>query len=519
MTLSGKIERMYFWAKGLFIIPLVAWMYLYGNPHYFAQFSSLLFAYVIINMTIYWLFIKKHLRGSAIYFPITLVDSFFVFFTITYYSTGAENFYTIFYYLIGILSLYRPLNRILLMAFGFSAVTILLSIPPIDNLPVIRIVSRVFYIWLVGGLGYLISHFINSSENRLLKTLDILNERTWELESSQSMLENMYETTRTLSSILDLEQLLNEILNVARDVLQVSKCSILLVESSGNNLCIYAQLDFRKKDIFNPPKIIPGKNPGDLASHMAASYNEKLIIGGDKSKRVLELPLISHGKVLGLLQIEPQQNQEIGEKDRKNFTILANSTAVAIDNALLHMKMQELTVIDELTGLYNYRYFRLKLTDEIRRADRYHQPLSILMIDVDHFKEINDSQGHQTGNIILQEIVSIIKHSVRDVDIVSRYGGEEFMVLLPQTAMKNAVSIAERMRAYVEKSYFTNSQGQRDIRATVSIGAAIYPDGVASAEQLLIKVDQAMYQAKNSGRNQVRSISNKQFKEANQLKQ
>jgi diguanylate cyclase (GGDEF)-like protein len=333
------------------------------------------------------------------------------------------------------------------------------------------------------------------------------------------MLENMYETTRTLSSILDLEQLLNEILNVARDVLQVSKCSILLVESSGYNLCIYAQLNFRKKDIFNPPKIIPGKNPGDLASHMAASYNEKLIIGGDRSKRLLELPLISHGKVLGLLQIEPQQNQEIGEKDRKNFTILANSTAIAIDNALLHMKMQELTVIDELTGLYNYRYFRLKLTDEIRRADRYHQPLSILMIDVDHFKKINDSQGHQTGNIILQEIVSIIKHSVRDVDIVSRYGGEEFMVLLPQTAIKHALSIAERMRAYVEKSFFTNSQGQRDIRATVSIGAVIYPDGVASAEQLLIKVDQAMYQAKNSGRNRVCSISNKQFMKANQLKQ
>jgi two-component system cell cycle response regulator len=173
---------------------------------------------------------------------------------------------------------------------------------------------------------------------------------------------------------------------------------------------------------------------------------------------------------------------------------------------LLHMKMQELTIIDELTGLYNYRYFRLKLTDEIRRADRYHQPLSILMIDVDHFKKINDSQGHQTGNIILQEIVSIIKRSVRDVDIVARYGGEEFMVVLPQTSLRNALVIAERMRKGMEESFFTNAQGQRDIKTTISIGVAIYPDGVTSAEQLLDKVDRAMYKAKRDGRNKVCSI-------------
>jgi diguanylate cyclase (GGDEF)-like protein len=217
----------------------------------------------------------------------------------------------------------------------------------------------------------------------------------------------------------------------------------------------------------------------------------------------LELPLISHGKVLGILQIDWNSKQDLSEKDKKNFTILTNAAAIAFDNAILHMRMQELTIIDELTGLYNYRYFKIKLTDEIRRADRYSQPLAMLMIDVDHFKIINDSQGHQTGNIILQEIVSLIKYSVRDVDIVARYGGEEFVVLLPQTGTRNAVSIAERMRRNVEKAYFTNSQGQRDVKVTISIGIAIYPEGVTSAEQLLERVDQAMYIAKNKGRNRV----------------
>jgi diguanylate cyclase (GGDEF)-like protein len=181
--------------------------------------------------------------------------------------------------------------------------------------------------------------------------------------------------------------------------------------------------------------------------------------------------------------------------------MFANSTAMAIDMARLHKKMQNLTVIDELTGLYNYRFFGSKLTDEIRRSDRYHQKMSLLMIDIDHFKEVNDSQGHQTGNIILQEIANVIKQSVRDVDIVARYGGEEFMVILPQTDLHDAKSIAERIRTQVENSYFSDAQGQRQIKVTVSIGVAIYPDGVLSANQLLEKVDQAMYLAKNQGRN------------------
>jgi diguanylate cyclase (GGDEF)-like protein len=111
------------------------------------------------------------------------------------------------------------------------------------------------------------------------------------------------------------------------------------------------------------------------------------------------------------------------------------------------IKMQDLTIIDELTGLFNYRYFKNKLSDEMRRAERYNQPMGLLMIDIDHFKKLNDTQGHQTGNIILQELASVLKQAVRDVDIVARYGGEEFMVILPQTDLSKAQIIAERIRS------------------------------------------------------------------------
>ena len=125
------------------------------------------------------------------------------------------------------------------------------------------------------------------------------------------------------------------------------------------------------------------------------------------------------------------------------------------------------------------------------------------MMDLDHFKKINDAHGHQTGNIVLREISGIIKQCVRDVDIVARYGGEEFVVILPQTGDHDALVIAERIRSTVQKAFFSNSQGQRDIQMTISIGVASYPNGVKTLEQLIEKVDKALYKAKAGGRNMV----------------
>jgi len=503
MVISGKIEKIYFGAKAVIFAPLILWMYLYTDLFQIIYFALSLFAYAVINSVLFWISTKKWIKVSSTFLPLTVIDALFIFFSMTYYGEATRNLYVIYYFLIALLSIYRPISKVIFAAFAFSAAYLISVLMPNNEQPLAEIIIRVFYIWLTGGLGFVVSNYMNVSEKKLLKTLDILNERTWELESSQAMLENMYETTRALSSILDLEQLLKDVLSIANDLLRVKKCSVLLVEPSGKDLCIYAKLEKGNKTIYDPPMLISEKKPGDIAIRGTGFYSKKNSIALSSGRQILELPLISLGKVIGLLQIEPQKTYELQEKDRKNFTIFANSTAIAIDNARLHMKTQELTIIDGLTGLYNYRFFRTKLSDEIRRSDRYHQQLSVLMIDVDHFKEINDLQGHQTGNIILQEIVSIVKHSVRDVDIVARYGGEEFVVILPQTGLKDAISIADRMKNQMERAYFTNSQGQRDVRATISVGVAVYPDGVLSPNQLLERVDQAMYRAKKEGRNRV----------------
>jgi diguanylate cyclase (GGDEF)-like protein len=361
---------------------------------------------------------------------------------------------------------------------------------------------RLGAIWSVGLVASMASKSMASSEARLLKTLDTLNERTWELENSQAQLSNIYETTRALSGILDLERLLEAILNVAHRIFRLQKCQVYLTNVTADCLYLYASLTGGNKRIFEkPPMHVRDSNPLVDIMDRTMLYNQLSFGNREGGSEFLEVPLVSSGKLIGIMRVVTESGAMPSDRERHLLMIYANSSAVAIDNSLLHKKAEELTITDALTELFNYRYFRNKLTDELRRADRYRQRFSLLMMDLDHFKDINDAYGHQTGNIVLREVAGVIKQCIRDVDIVARYGGEEFVVILPQTGDHDALTIAERIRSTIEKYYFSNARGQRDIQMTVSIGVASYPDGVRTLEQLIEKVDKALYQAKAAGRN------------------
>lgn len=359
-------------------------------------------------------------------------------------------------------------------------------------------------IWVVGLLSLAVAHHMKSSEGKLLKTLDALNERTWELESSQAQLSNIYETTRALSGILNLEELLKETLRIARNIFRYKRCKIYLARSGDDQLYLYASLENDNRHIYEKPtpydRNISGlKNLQDTGSMM-----KQLSVNGDNGKsKAVDVPMISRGKVIGIMQVIPESGGTVTAKERRLLMIFANSCAIAIDNSILHQKTQELTITDELTDLFNFRYFRSRLADELKRADRYRQKLTILMLDIDHFKKVNDLYGHQTGNTVLREVSDIIKQCVRDVDVVARYGGEEFTVILPQTDREDAEIIAERVRETVANNYFQNNQGRREIQITISIGGCTYPEGSHSLEQLLERVDSALYRAKAEGRNVV----------------
>ncbi|MCD6162551.1 MAG: sensor domain-containing diguanylate cyclase [candidate division Zixibacteria bacterium] len=507
MTFSGKSENIYFATKGVIITLMMVFLFLQTNTHSETSIiikSSLV--YLVLNLILYWIMTKKQVRWQNIIFALSFWDGLFIFFIMKFGGDSDSQLFVALYFLIALTSIYLPTWKVILTASFFSACLIAGDNIAAGNNSILNISARTAYIWLTAGIGSILSYSMNLSQKKLLKTLDTLNERTWELESSQSMLKNLYETTRALSSILDFEQLLKEILIIAEDLLNVNRCTVLLSKINRDNLFVYAELNNTKKSFYDPPIPISDFRSADIEKSSFKSSQIQTGVFYVNEAQMLELPLISHGKVIGLIQLQSMNKDGFTGKERKNFNVFANATAVAIDNAWLHREMQELIIIDELTGLYNYRYFRNKLSEEIRRADRYHQNLSLLMVDCDHFKKINDSQGHETGNVILKEITDIIRYSVRDVDIVARYGGEEFMVILPQTDVESTLVIAERIRVQIEESYFTNSQGQRDLRITVSIGAAIFPDGLKSSSELLKKVDKALYIAKNNGRNQVSTV-------------
>ncbi|MDI6689394.1 MAG: GGDEF domain-containing protein [Actinomycetota bacterium] len=164
--------------------------------------------------------------------------------------------------------------------------------------------------------------------------------------------------------------------------------------------------------------------------------------------------------------------------------------------------LERLSIHDKLTGLYNYSYFIDRLNEEVKRADRFGMPLSLIMIDIDHFKEFNDTFGHVKGNKLLNRLAKIIRRRLRDIDIVARYGGEEFAVLLPGVA-KEAGIVAERIRKAVEAEEFEGDVENPRVKKTISAGVAIYPYNAGDDTELIVNADQALYSAKESGRNRV----------------
>jgi diguanylate cyclase (GGDEF)-like protein len=164
-------------------------------------------------------------------------------------------------------------------------------------------------------------------------------------------------------------------------------------------------------------------------------------------------------------------------------------------------RVETLAISDSLTGLFNRRRFEFVLSNEFKRAARYKSQLSCLMIDIDHFKMVNDTIGHQAGDTLLQEIAQVIQRSIRDVDTIARWGGEEFVVLSPNTSTENAKLAAIRILNAVSQHTFTGFEGGK---ITVSIGIAGLPDPALDTQEKLVNAaDLAMYEAKNNGRNRV----------------
>jgi len=224
------------------------------------------------------------------------------------------------------------------------------------------------------------------------------------------------------------------------------------------------------------------------------------------ARSVIAVPLIGRDRVLGALLLYSVSPSAFSERELAYFTAIGKQLSIALDNATLHRRATELSYHDPLTGLFNRRYLEEALETEVRRAGRYALPLSLNMLDIDHFKGFNDTFGHTRGDEVLRAVSQRLREQTRNADIVTRYGGEEFVVILPMTTKPHARLVAEKLRAAIAAAVVAG-EGHDDGRITISVGVSTFPEDSSTATGLLQAADAALYAAKDRGRNRVEAFN------------
>lgn len=324
------------------------------------------------------------------------------------------------------------------------------------------------------------------------------------------------EMSKILTSSLELDEILKTIMKKAKEITRADAWSVLLLDEESNELVINNSEE-RKKNIHQMrvklgegiagwvakegvPLIVP-----DVSKDSRFSWKIDKVIPY-KIRSLLCVPIISRGKSIGVIELVSKDRNRSFKKEDLDFMLkLVDHTAVAIERATLYQKMAELVITDDLTKLFNTRYLHRTLDTEIYRCGRYKTSLSLIFMDVDHFKLINDTYGHLVGSKLLVEIAQLLLKHLRSADIIARYGGDEYVIVLPQTPPQSAQKIAERLRKSIEQNVFLRKEGHF-IKVTASFGVASYPESAKTKEDLLRLADEAMYRVKNTTRNGVYAI-------------
>ena len=217
----------------------------------------------------------------------------------------------------------------------------------------------------------------------------------------------------------------------------------------------------------------------------------------------MTIPLKARGQVMGAFRVACRRRHAFDPEDFEVLKRCADMTAVAVETQRLLQATKRLAELDGVTGVYNHRHFRALLEQEVERARRLDRPVSLIMIDIDHFKRFNDSYGHQAGDEVLRHVAQLAARSLRRSDTVARYGGEEFVVLLADAAIAEALPVAEKIRLEVERNPLVLGNMVRPLVVTISLGVASFPADALNGPSLVAAADRSLYQAKGQGRNRV----------------
>ncbi len=377
-------------------------------------------------------------------------------------------------------------------------------------LPIIEL-SRTSFKMATGELSHRIK--INSGDeleelgNNFNIMANALEEKIKDLEEyikkEQKLIRELSILTEFIGYVVserDMDVLFKRFVERARDLLKADNAAIN-VYSMGNGgffYCTSEQIDLqviesvlRKRGVTSDDIV----NSQDVINIEITNPTLQRLYG---IKFALFMPLSSSTSLKAVITLFRKDNPFTEEDENSLF----NFAFQAFQTLSLQNEISKLAKTDGLTGLYNHRVFQERIKEEILRASRYKRTLFLLMADIDHFKKVNDTYGHQVGDMVLKTVAEIIKKNVRQLDFPARYGGEEFALILPETDCDNAYKVGERIRKAVEEHEFRLEDG-RTFSVTISIGIACFPFDSKDREELVKKADQALYHAKKQGRNRV----------------
>lgn len=328
----------------------------------------------------------------------------------------------------------------------------------------------------------------------------------------------LHDASRILNSTLDLSQVIEKLLRSATEIVNAESGVIWFWESDKKNRLVCKAL-LHNSDFSEPEGIYLLASEG-IAGWVAENKMSEVINNFEKDPRFLPsissatgikprnlifVPILTRNVTLGILGVINKHQIDFDENDLFLVEMLASTAATAIENARLFTDVQRLSITDGLTELFSRRHFFTVAEQEFQRSVRYQHEFAMIMLDIDHFKDVNDKYGHPVGDMVLKTLATDLGKSLRQMDIVSRYGGEEFVALLPETDHATAEKIAERLRETVEGHVYKTEMGEFSI--TISLGVASYSKEIQNIDALLALVDNALYEAKAKGRNKVVSAS------------
>ncbi len=348
----------------------------------------------------------------------------------------------------------------------------------------------------------------------LEKALIQAHEAREEAEASVIEANTLREVSSIITSSLDLEATIEAILNQAKKVIPYDTASVQILKD--NQLTIIGGGGWKELDkVLGLTFSIPGDNPNTVVIETKEPViiedlsNNKLSFKFNTAEYLGEswigIPLLMRNKVIGMMTFDNKQKNYFTGNHIKLGKSFASHVAIALENARIYEEVKELAAIDPLTGTNNRRSFFEYALQQEKLYKRYGTEFSIIMLDIDYFKRINDEYGHQTGDTILKNLVSIIKNGLRDSDFLCRYGGEEFVILLPQSDEADAYEIAERIRKSVKSNLKIDGSSTG---ITISNGCAeLRSSELGNVDSLINIADKAMYYAKNNGRDQSQRYS------------